>query len=224
MQALQDELSVNSFRGAVLNFPEEVWRTIKQCFMLRDVETMTHFDSDLELLKTCSNMARCSRHVHQLTHTWVKQKRLIMYVVQLRQEINMNVDLSQLRARPWTPQSLVCAVRNCQTATGMFVPWHAGRGIYGPTDGNYRGPLGMPDEESSCSEDGPQEISERLQRRGLCLIVCSTSCWRYVEEQRRYWPLMPSERTWSVLRGAPAITTDELAELSRRARWRRRAS
>ena len=52
------------------------------------------------------------------------------------QILRREVRFEQLTSNHWDAADRLCAVRSCSVQTGMWVPWHRGRGEYAPHEKN----------------------------------------------------------------------------------------
>ena len=100
-----------------------------------------------------------------------------------------------------------CGLKECPNAVGLYLPYYTGRGLYGPLDGFYEGPLAVKGED--CSE--PQEYCVsflRRHRQSKYVLVCSVHCWREVECWKRRWT---GSMRWQVVRGTRKVSPGEIA-------------
>ena len=117
-----------------------------------------------------------------------------------RQTIKKEVRLEQLSNECWNAIDRQCAVCNCSVETGIWVPWHRGRGEYAPHEKNYRGAYAVCSESSAASIDGQMLVARWIQEHGPCLVVCSVGCHDLIRNLVHRWP---DERFPShILRGA----------------------
>ena len=127
--------------------PVEAWTAIL-CITagpLDDLDEMTGAEGDVSSWRTCLCVEIVSKGVRQHVHPCIVQmqvchpRQLLILAWKMRREIKMEVDVEQLDSKPWSLDSRKCAMRKCNQRTGIFVPWHAGNGIYHPGSSSYRG-------------------------------------------------------------------------------------
>ena len=195
--------------------PMEAWTAIL-CITagpLDDLDEMTGAEGDVSSWRTCLCVEIVSKGVRQHVHPCIVQmqvchpRQLLILAWKMRREIKMEVDVEQLDSKPWSLDSRKCAMRKCNQRTGIFVPWHAGNGIYHPGSSSYSGPLSTRGEAAMCSVNGSCRIDDWINERGPHLVVCSPGCLQKINRLEALWSSLTGEHMWRILRGTDVFFT-----------------
>ena len=192
--------------------PVEAWTAIL-CITagpLDDLDEMTGAEGDVSSWRTCLCVEIVSKGVRQHVHPCIVQmqvchpRQLLILAWKMRREIKMEVDVEQLDSKPWSLDSRKCAMHKCNQRTGIFVPWHAGNGIYHPGSSSYRGPVltYINFNLGSC------RIDDWINERGPHLVVCSFGCLQKINRLRALWSSHTGEHVWRILIGTEGFLED----------------